>query len=126
MRDAGSRHRSTGAEAKLAAGNHAARAERVGAPRASEAREPASPRLGVVAALVFCSGACGLVYQTAWLRDLRLVFGASTPATAAALAVFMGGLGLGAARFGARADRHPAPLRLYGLLELGIAAAAAL
>lgn len=76
--------------------------------------------------LVFCSGWCALVYQTGWMRELRLVFGASTYATAAVLAIFMGGLGAGSAVLGRRADRHSSPLRLYGLLELGIATGALL
>ena len=77
-------------------------------------------------ALLFGSGFCALVYQTAWLRQFRLIFGASTFATAAVLAIFMGGLGLGSALLGKRADRHPRPLRLYGNLELMIAVSAAL
>ena len=81
---------------------------------------------GVVAllAIVFCSGACALVYQATWFRELRLLFGGSTQATAAVLAIFMGGLGLGGALLGRVADRHPRPLRLYAWLELGIALAA--
>jgi spermidine synthase len=42
------------------------------------------------------------------------------------LAIFMGGLGLGSALLGKRADRHPRPLRFYGHLELLIALSAAL
>ncbi len=76
--------------------------------------------------LAFGSGCCALIYQIGWLRELRLVFGASTYASAAVLAIFMGGLGLGGALLGRRVDRHPRPLRLYALLELGIAAGAAL
>jgi spermidine synthase len=79
-----------------------------------------------VAALLFGSGFCALVYQTAWLRQFRLIFGASTFATAAVLAIFMGGLGLGSALLGKRADRRPRPLRFYGQLELLIALSAAL
>jgi spermidine synthase/MFS family permease len=79
-----------------------------------------------VAALLFGSGFCALVYQTAWLRQFRLIFGASTFATAAVLAIFMAGLGIGSALLGRRADRHPHPLSFYGNLELLIAAAAAL
>ena len=79
-----------------------------------------------VAALLFCSGACALIYQTVWMRQFRLIFGASTAATAAVLAIFMGGLGLGSAILGKRADAQPNPLRFYGTLELMIAAAAAL
>jgi len=79
----------------------------------------------VVAALLFISGGCALTYQITWLRELRLVFGYSTAASAAALAIFMGGLGVGAIVLGRRADSHRNPLRLYAQLELGIAALAA-
>lgn len=83
-----------------------------------------SARSFALPALVFCSGCCALIYQIGWLRELRLVFGASTYASSAVLAIFMGGLGLGSAVLGRRADRHPQPLRLYAWLELGIAAGA--
>src|SRR5207244_8917229 len=79
-----------------------------------------------VAALLFFSGACALIYQTVWMRQFRLIFGASTYATAAVLAIFMGGLGIGSAILGRRADTHPRPLRFYAHLELMIAAASAL
>lgn len=80
----------------------------------------------LVAGLLFLSGTSALLYQTAWQRSLRLVFGASTAASAAVLAVFLGGLGLGGLLLGRRAERTPRPLLLYGNLELGVAAAAAL
>ncbi|MDY0059121.1 MAG: fused MFS/spermidine synthase [Myxococcota bacterium] len=79
-----------------------------------------------VALLLFGSGFCGLLYQTAWIRELRLIFGMSTLATASVLAVYMGGLGLGGLLFGRRVDRSPQPLRLYGLLEVGVALSAVL
>jgi len=65
------------------------------------------------------------VYQTAWQREFRLIFGASTAASAAVIAVFMGGLGLGGLLLGPRADRQARPLRFYALLELGVALLAA-
>src|SRR5439155_14061991 len=61
-----------------------------------------------------------------WLREFRLIFGASTAASAAVLAIFIGGLGLGGLLLGAQADRHPRPLLLYSLLEATVAATAAL
>lgn len=76
--------------------------------------------------MLLVSGACGLVFQTTWLREFRLIFGGSTPATAAVLAVFMGGLGIGNAIFGNIAQRSKNPLQLYALLEGGIALSAAL
>ncbi|NNE08140.1 MAG: fused MFS/spermidine synthase [Gemmatimonadetes bacterium] len=79
-----------------------------------------------IPALLFGSGLCALVYQTVWLRELRLVFGASTPASAAVLAIFMGGLGFGGLLLGKRAEREGKPLAFYGRLEVAIALLAAL
>lgn len=82
-------------------------------------------RLSRVGPLLFFSGASALVYQVAWLRELRLVFGASTAASAAVLGVFMGGLGLGGILLGKRADKVPNPLLFYANLEIAVAVAAA-
>ena len=71
---------------------------------------PCAPRTWLVAALLFGSGFCALVYQVGWLREFRLIFGASTAASAAVLAIFIGGLGVGGLLLGPRADRHPRPL----------------
>jgi spermidine synthase len=81
--------------------------------------------LRVVAALLWGSGFCALFYQTAWQRMFRLSFGASTAASAAVLAIFLGGLGVGGLALGRRAQRHERPLLFYGNLELGVAVAAA-
>lgn len=81
-------------------------------------------RVRGVATLLFFSGACALVYQVAWFRELRLIFGASTTSSAAVLAIFMGGLGLGGARLGKRADESPNPLAMYAKLEIAVACAA--
>jgi spermidine synthase len=70
--------------------------------------------------LLFGSGAAALIYQMAWLRDLRYVFGSSTYATASVLAIFMGGLGFGGLIIGRRLNNHPNPLRVYAILELVI------
>lgn len=59
------------------------------------------------------------------MREFRLVFGATTAAVSSVLAIFMAGLGAGSAILGPRADKSANPLRMYGLLELGIAASAA-
>lgn len=78
-----------------------------------------------VAVFLFGSGLAALVYQTAWERMLRLVFGASTAASSAVLAIFLGGLGIGGAWLGRRAEAHERPLQLYGNLEAGVALSAA-
>ncbi|HVR41326.1 MAG TPA: fused MFS/spermidine synthase [Thermoanaerobaculia bacterium] len=79
-----------------------------------------------VAGFLFVSGMCALIYQTAWLRYFRLIFGASTLATGAVLAIFMGGLGAGSAILGRRADQKTQPLAFYGQLEIIIAISAAI
>jgi len=72
-------------------------------------------------ACFFLSGACGLIYEVVWLRVLGLVFGNTTYATSAVIAGYMAGLGLGALYFGKRVDSELRPIRLYALLEGGIA-----
>jgi spermidine synthase len=66
------------------------------------------------------SGASGLVYQIVWMRELTLVFGATTLAVSTVLAVFMGGLAAGSWFGGRLADRLERPLRAYGLVEVAI------
>src|SRR2546426_7694251 len=74
----------------------------------------------VVLLCFFASGMSGLVYQVVWVRELVLVFGATTFAVSTVLTVFMGGLALGSYYCGRRSERVARPLRLYGLLEIGI------
>ncbi len=83
-------------------------------------------KLAVPLLCFVASGASGLVYQVVWMRELTLIFGATTLAVSTVLAVFMGGLALGSYLGGRAADRAARPLRTYGLLELGIAAYGAL
>lgn len=77
--------------------------------------------VGLIYALFFLSGAAALIYQVVWVRSLSLVFGGSHLAVTTVLAVFMGGLALGSYLFGKRIHQETRLLRLYGLLELGIA-----
>ena len=78
------------------------------------------PLLAGVVACFFLSGATGLVYEVLWIRMLGLGFGHTGFAVTTVLTAFMAGLGLGSWIFGRLADRQARPLRLYGLLELGI------
>ncbi len=77
--------------------------------------------LWILSLMLLVSGNCALMFQVVWIRELRLVFGATTASSAAVLAIFMAGLGLGNWLFGSRIDAAIRPLRCYGLLELGIA-----
>jgi len=69
----------------------------------------------------FLSGASGLVFEIVWMRKLALVFGNTVHAVSTVVAVFMGGLALGSWLFGRLADRGKRLLRLYVLIEAGIA-----
>src|SRR6476619_750286 len=72
---------------------------------------------------VFClliSGMAGLVYEIVWARYLALFLGHTSYAVVAVLVAFMGGLALGNAWLGNRADRSIRPLALYAWLEIGI------
>ena len=70
------------------------------------------------------SGLAALIYETAWTQQLALVFGTSELAVATVLAAYMAGLTAGAVIAGRWVDRARRPIRLYALLELGIAASA--
>ena len=74
----------------------------------------------------FLSGAAALIYQLAWTKLLALLFGYSAYALGTVLAVFMGGLALGGAWLGKRADSSGDAIRLYAWIELGIAGSGAL
>lgn len=78
------------------------------------------PGIRLLAWLLFVSGAVALVYEIAWQRQFALVFGSSAPATAAVLAAYFAGLGLGSFFIGRRADTWARPLRAYAVLELAV------
>ncbi len=66
----------------------------------------------------FTSGACGLVYQVAWTRELALLLGARAYAVSLVLSIFFLGLGAGSLWGGRLADRVRRPLLVYALFEL--------
>jgi len=71
--------------------------------------------------LFVLSGATSLVYEVLWLRQLILIFGSTQFATSTILSTFMGGLALGAFAAGRLlTGRQVSPLRIYGVLEIGI------
>lgn len=79
-----------------------------------------------IAACFFFSGAAALIYQTAWVRQFAAVFGTSETAVAAVLAAYMGSMALGCWLAERNLIAHPRPLRIYALLEAGIALGALL
>lgn len=68
----------------------------------------------------FITGVTGLVYELVWVRMLILAFGSTQFAITTVLTTFMAGLALGALLFGRLIDRHPDPIKIYGIIELGI------
>jgi spermidine synthase len=71
--------------------------------------------------LFLLSGATSLVYEVIWLRQLILIFGSTQFAASTILSTFMAGLALGAFIAGRWLGRtRMRPLRVYGLLEIGI------
>ena len=75
--------------------------------------------------LFFLSGALGLLYEVVWLRLLVLFFGSTHFAVTAVLTAVMAGQALGALAAGRYVDRiNQHPLRVYGLLEVGVGASA--
>lgn len=72
----------------------------------------------------FGSGACALVYESLWMRSFGLIFGNTTHAVAAILAVFMGGLALGS--FLTSRLYFKKTVKAYALVEMGIGAFALL
>lgn len=74
----------------------------------------------IILTCFFFSGACGLVYEVAWLRVMGLIFGNTTFATSTVLAGYMAGLGLGALWWGKRIDKGGNPVKTYAKLEAGI------
>lgn len=81
---------------------------------------PARSMRNLLLICFFVSGACGLVYEVAWLRVMGLIFGNTTFATSTVLAGYMAGLGLGALWWGKRIDRSGCPVKTYAKLEAGI------
>lgn len=74
--------------------------------------------------MFFLSGISGLIYETIWLRMLIRVLGNTVYATSIILAAFMAGLALGSFALGRFAGRTKNPLKLYAVLEMGVALSA--
>jgi spermidine synthase len=82
------------------------------------------PRFAVLLLLFVASGACGLIYQVLWLRQLSIVLGVTVYAASTVLAAFMTGLALGSAAAGHVLGWIRRPLLAFGLAEILIGLAA--
>ncbi|MBW2273045.1 MAG: hypothetical protein JRG96_07220 [Deltaproteobacteria bacterium] len=89
-----------------------------------------SLRSAIALALAGVTGAAGLVYEVTWQKYFAILLGAQSEASAAVLALFLGGLSIGYALFGRLAHRTAlrwgegeTPSRLlwlYGGCEIGV------
>jgi spermidine synthase len=68
------------------------------------------------------SGCAALVYEVVWFQLLELVIGSSAVSMGVLLGTFMGGMCLGSLLLPRLIPAHCHPLRVYAVLELGIAA----
>jgi len=83
---------------------------------------------GLALLLTVLTGFSGLVYEVAWQKYLAVLLGSHAEATAAVLAIFLGGLATGYAVFGALTRRlveravasTPRLLGFYGVVEASI------
>jgi spermidine synthase len=78
-------------------------------------------RMALFALLLFFSGTAALIYQVLWIRQLSLVVGVEVYSITVAVSAFFAGLAAGGALLGRMADTWKRPLRLYALLEVGVA-----
>jgi spermidine synthase len=69
---------------------------------------------------LFLSGANGLMMEIVFRRQLLLSLGVTHYSVATVLTVFMAGLAIGSFLFGRLADHIKYPIKLYGLLEVGV------
>jgi spermidine synthase len=72
------------------------------------------------------SGGAALIFEVGFLRLYGPDFGGDAVAVAAVLAAFFAGMALGSFLFGSIAERKSRPIRLYGLLAIGVGLAALL
>jgi hypothetical protein len=68
-------------------------------------------------ALFLLSGAAGLCYESVWSRYLGLFVGHAAYAQVLVLAIFLGGMSLGAALISRRARTIARPLMAYAVME---------
>ncbi len=84
----------------------------------------AAPRFLPVLLLLFLgSGCAALIYEIVWFQMLQLVIGSSAISLAVLLGTFMGGMCLGSLALPRFVSAAHHPLRVYAILEIGIAVA---
>ncbi|HUF32547.1 MAG TPA: fused MFS/spermidine synthase [Acidimicrobiales bacterium] len=76
---------------------------------------------GLLLALFFASGFAALVYQVLWARQLGLLLGSTAQSAALTIAIFFTGIAAGGWFWGQRSTAGSSSLRLFGLVEVGVA-----
>jgi spermidine synthase len=66
------------------------------------------------------SGCAALIYEVIWFQLLQLVIGSSAVSLGVLLGTYMGGMCVGSVLLARVISRREHPLRVYGLIELGI------
>jgi spermidine synthase len=95
----------------------------VSAPPVQSSRSVAR-HLPFLLLLFIGSGCAALIYEIVWFQLLQLVIGSSAVSLAVLLGTFMGGMCLGSLALPRLVSARYHPLRVYAVLELGIALAA--
>jgi spermidine synthase len=85
---------------------------------------PAEWPLWALLVLFIASGCSALIYEILWFQMLELVVGSSALSLGILLGTYMGGMCLGSLLLPRFVPRRAHPVRVYALLELGIAALA--
>src|SRR5947208_10200336 len=83
-------------------------------------RSPDHPWLPAVLLLFVGSGCAALICEIVWLQLLQLVIGSSAVSVGVLLGTFMGGMCLGSLAVPRLVSTRRHPLRVYGVIELGI------
>jgi spermidine synthase len=88
----------------------------------SQERRAASPRYLPLLVLLFVgSGCAALIYEVVWFQLLSLIIGSSAVSLAVLLVSFMGGMCIGSVALARLISAREHPLRVYAMLEAGIA-----
>ena len=92
-------------------------------PATDTARPSANRFLPLLFLFFFGSGCAALIYEIVWLQLLQFVVGSSAMSLAVLLGTFMGGMCLGSLALPRFISGAYHPLRVYALIEIGIALA---
>lgn len=87
---------------------------------------PSGTLVHLLLSIAFGTAVASFIYEIAWIRMLSLVLGSATHAFELMLSAFILGLALGAFAIRRRTDTADDPLRLLGLVQVAMGAAAIL